>query len=127
MSNDSVLISKEEWLKRHDLNRQHHSHSFDILWDEYEHQVERMLQFTSAVIASPVEAEQIIKLLNTPLHAINTASPILIHKSNIATTQDQFNKAIELLEACSEDLFLGFGDDIELEHHVDEFLKEVKS
>lgn len=38
----------------------------------------------------------------------------------------QLNKAIELLEACSEDLFLGFGADVELENRVDEFIKKAK-
>jgi hypothetical protein len=39
----------------------------------------------------------------------------------------KLDRATELLEACSENLFLGFGDDVELEHHVDTFLKEIKS
>ena len=38
----------------------------------------------------------------------------------------QLSKAIELLEACSEDLYIGSGDDIELETRVDNFIKEVK-
>lgn len=40
--------------------------------------------------------------------------------------KEQLNKAIELLEACSEDLFIS-GDDVELETRVDEFIKTVKS
>lgn len=39
--------------------------------------------------------------------------------------QQQFNKAIELLEACSEDLFVS-GDDADLETRIDEFIKKVK-
>lgn len=40
--------------------------------------------------------------------------------------QQQFDRAIELLEACSEDLFITNTDE-ELENHIDTFLKEVKS
>ena len=50
----------------------------------------------------------------------------MFHKSNIPTPHEQFNRAIELLEACSEDLFIT-GDDKELETQVDVFLKENKT
>lgn len=40
--------------------------------------------------------------------------------------QARFNRAIELLEACSEDLFIT-DTDKELERHIDTFLNEVKS
>ena len=69
--------------------------------------------------------EQLTKMTDS---AINR--PVVLktmEDADVIEQRQHFNKAIELLEACSEDLFLGFGDDAELEHRVDEFIKEVKS
>jgi len=44
----------------------------------------------------------------------------------VSAKRQQLNKAIELLEACSEHLFMIPGDYL-IEEHIDKFLKEVKS
>lgn len=46
--------------------------------------------------------------------------------ADVIEQRKQFDRAIELLEACSEDLFIS-GDDKELETQIDVFLKENKA
>jgi len=101
LANDSVLISKDEWLKRNNLFNQHQCNSFDELWIEYELQIKRLIRMQDS---------------------ISKGSPIVM-KEFTSPQQAQFDKAIELLEACSEDLFIEECDQL-LEEAVDKFLSE---
>lgn len=47
-----------------------------------------------------------------------------LEDADVVEQRKQFNKAIELLEACSDDLMFS-GNNTGLERQVDEFLKEV--
>jgi len=66
----------------------------------------------------------VIEVVNSPLNRepLPMQQPVVM----VSAKRQQLNTATELLEACSEDLFIS-GDDAELEARVDKFLKEVKS
>jgi len=70
------------------------------------------------------EFEQQCQLISTMQQ--NAIDKPIIMKEFTSPEQQQFNRAIELLEACSEDLFIADCDQA-LEAQVDEFIKEVKS
>ena len=53
-------------------------------------------------------------------------SQIMYKAWNQRNSDNQLNRAIELLEACSEDLFINENDK-ELEYNIDTFLREMKS
>ena len=105
MSNNSVLISKEKWLQQNDFN-QIPPIEFICLWKEYERQTLTLMGMAESAINRPV-------VLKT------------MEDADVIEQRQQYNRAIELLEACSEHLFMIPGDYL-LEDHVDTFLKEVK-
>lgn len=108
VKNDSVLIPKNEWLKRRDLFRQRQCNSFDVLWDEHERQTEGLLRMQQAIVDGPPV------VLKT------------IEDEDVVQQRVTLDKAIELLEICSKELFFHDYGDVELEGRVDAFLKECR-
>jgi hypothetical protein len=103
---DSVLISKDEWFRAAGLVPDNYYGAFNALWSEYEQQTKMLLRMQESLIERPI-------VLKT------------MEDADVIEQRQQLNTAIELLEACSEDLFIS-GDDAELETRVDEFIKSVK-
>jgi len=149
MSNDSVLIPYGKWLRNKKLIDAPMSKIIVELWIDYEHEVTEKLRLAGSLLTRPepqriktvidvtnaaaqmleikktysVPDGLVIEVVNSPLNRepLPIQQPVVM----VSAKRKHLNTAIELLEACSEDLFIS-GDDAELEARVDKFLKEVK-
>jgi len=149
---DSVLIPKDEWMKKRGFSLMGAT-AFDKLWGEYEIQTEALLRMQRAVLERPItateikERERLFFANEVALSTVNKGEyedGLMCERSGkntesmerceliafigmldgLATDrQHGLDKAIELLEACTEDLFIE-GCDKQLEDAVDKFLSE---
>jgi hypothetical protein len=99
VKNDSVLIPKEKWLEANCLQNEPQIACFDKLWKVHEQQTRILLRMQQVIIDGP---------------------PVVM-KEFTPEERMRLDKAIELLEACSEDLFIT-GENKALETQVDSFL-----